>query len=120
MKIYLDDNFTNLTLAKLLLKAGHVVVRPADAGLAGASDAWHFEYAIRQGLVILTADSKDFRALHQLVQTCGGGHPGILLIRFDNDPTRDMNAKQIVSALGKLQRSGLALDNDIQVLNHWR
>jgi hypothetical protein len=37
-----------------------------------------------------------------------------------NDPNRDMKPKHIVGALGKLERSGLALGDDFIVLNHWR
>ena len=120
MKIYLDDNLDDRTLAALLVKAAHTVVRPSDAGLAGESDAWHLEYAIRQGLTTLTGDRRDFRALHQLVITAGGGHPGILLVRYDNDPKRDMKPKHIVAAMGKLVRSGAPVVNQLIILNQWR
>ena len=120
MKIYLDDNLTGRTLAALLMNAGHTVVQPTAAGLAGASDARHLEYAIRNGLAVLTRDRDDFRELHQLVLTAGGGHPGILVVRFDNDPTRDMKPKHIVAAIGKLVRSGTPVVNQFIVLNQWR
>ena len=35
MNIYLDDNLTERTLAALLVRASHTVVRPADVGLPG-------------------------------------------------------------------------------------
>jgi predicted nuclease of predicted toxin-antitoxin system len=120
MNIYLDDNLSDRTLAALLVKAGHAVVRPSDIGLTGASDAVHLERAIRERRVTLTSDRDDFRELHQLVLTAGGSHPGILVVRFDNDPTRDMKAKHIVTAVGKLERAGLALQDQVVILNHWR
>jgi predicted nuclease of predicted toxin-antitoxin system len=120
MKLYLDDNQADRKLATLLVNAGHGVVRPADVGLAGATDARHFEHAIREGLVVLTRDRKDFRDLHQLVLTAGGSHPGMVVVRFDNDPTRDMKSKHIVAAIAKLERSGLQLTDQVVVLNHWR
>lgn len=120
MNLYLDDNRTDRALAGLLRSRRHGALLPADAGLAGASDVRHLTYAIRQNLVVLTADCDDFEDLHTLVQTAGGEHPGILLIHYDNDPTRDMRPKHIVAAIGKLERSGMDLANQIVVLNHWR
>ena len=75
MKIYLDDNRIDPALVGLLKKAGHRVVLPADANLAGASDARHLMNAIPQDLVVLTADRIDFGELHRLVQACGGRIP---------------------------------------------
>ena len=118
--IYLDDNRAGRFLAGLLRKDGHAVVCPGDVGLAGASDALHLEYAIRTGLTTLTADSTDFRELHQLVETSGGGHPGILVVRFDNDPKRDMKPRHIAVAVRKLERSGTSSVNQVVILNQWR
>ena len=120
MKLYLDDNLADHTLAALLTKAGHTVVRPLHVGLTGATDPRHLENAIRQGIVSLTSDRRDFQDLHDLILTSGGGHPGILLVRYDNDPTRDMKPKHIVAALGKLKRTGTAMVNQLFVLNQWR
>ena len=120
MKIYLDDNLTDRTLAALLVKAGHAVVQPAAAGLAGASDPRHLEYSIRQGLAVLTSDRDDFRELHDLVLAAGGAHPGIFVVRYDNDPTRDMKPRHIVAAIATLLRSGAPAVNQFIVLNQWR
>jgi predicted nuclease of predicted toxin-antitoxin system len=120
MNIYLDDNRTDRSLAGLLRKVGHRVVIPGDVGLSGRSDACHLEHAIRNRLVMLTADRRDFKDLHELVLTSGGSHPGILVVRFDNDPKRDMKSKHIVAAIGKLERSGVAIVNQTVVLNQWR
>jgi predicted nuclease of predicted toxin-antitoxin system len=120
MNLYLDDNIDDHTLAALLRKAKHTVVRPADAALAGRSDALHLEYAIRSGLVALTSDAEDFNDLSRLVLTSGGNHSGILIVRYDNDPTRDMKPKHIISAIAKLERAAVALVNQVVILNHWR
>jgi len=120
MRIYLDDNLAARLLAALLQKAGHEVVRPADVGLVGKSDAVHLEHAIRHGLLMLTRDRRDFRELHQLVLTAGGTHPGLFVVRYDNDPTRDMKPKDVVSAIQKLEQSGLETANQLITLNQWR
>jgi predicted nuclease of predicted toxin-antitoxin system len=120
MNLYLDDNLSIPALAATLQKAGHQVVRPADAHLLGVSDARHLEFAIRSRLVLLTADRNDFRELHDLVQASGGTHSGILLVRFQNDVKRDMKPKHIVRAISKLQKACYQLTNSIVVLNQWR
>jgi predicted nuclease of predicted toxin-antitoxin system len=120
MKFYLDDNLTGKNLAAMLVKAGHSIVRPIDVSLSGNSDARHLQYAIEHSLVSLTSDRRDFRDLHYLILAAGGKHPGILVVRFDNDPTRDMRPKHIVSAMGKLQRSGFSTASQLIILNQWR
>jgi predicted nuclease of predicted toxin-antitoxin system len=120
MKVYLDDNLVAKSLGAMLTKGGHHVVRSNDVGLSGATDPKHLAHAIRTGLVALTSDWQDFEDLHELVLAAGGTHPGIVVVRFDNDPTRDLKPKQIVKALGKLERSGAPLLNQLIVLNQWR
>jgi hypothetical protein len=54
------------------------------------------------------------------VQAANGTHHGILVIRSENDPRRDMTDRGIVSAIEKLQSANLPLVNQIHILNHWR
>jgi predicted nuclease of predicted toxin-antitoxin system len=120
MNIYLDDNITDAQLVALLRRAGHTVVLPLDVGNSGATDPRHFTYALRQSLVLMTMNHDDFEELHDLVVAAGGTHSGVITIRQDNDPRRDMTLKTIAGAIGKLERSGLPLTNQVYVLNHWR
>ena len=105
MRIHLDDNFADRALAGALRKVGHTVFRPADLGMIGASDAKHLERAIREDLVMVTKDRDDFQELHDLVVTCGGQHPGIIVVRYENDSRRDMRTRHIIKAIGKLEKS---------------
>jgi hypothetical protein len=77
-------------------------------------------HAIQHGLCLLTANHKDFDDLHMLIQAAGGKHAGILIVRYDNDVGRDMKSKDVVIAVGKLERSGLEVANQTHILNHWR
>jgi predicted nuclease of predicted toxin-antitoxin system len=120
MKLYLDDNMNDRVLVSMLRRAGHSAVQPTDVGLTGASDVLHLEYAIRARLVLLTKDSQDFKDLHQLVTTCGGQHPGILVVHHDDDPRHDMKVKHIPAAVTKLEQSGLVIGSQVVVLNQWR
>jgi Domain of unknown function (DUF5615) len=120
MTIYLDDDSASRQLCLVLGKAGHEVSIPADLGTSGAPDPVHLTRAIRDGRVFLTRNARDFTLLHELVRASGGGHPGILLLHFDNDPMRDLTPRGIVTAIAKLQASGVPISNELHVLNHWR
>ena len=58
--------------------------------------------------------------VHEVVQTAQGRHPGVLIILFDNGPTRDMTPRQIVTAIANLQAAEVTLENQHSILNHWR
>ncbi len=92
MKIYLDDDVASATLASLLRKAGHDVRIPAEVGMMGRDDAVHLTFAIQQDFVCLTRNYGDFQNLHNLIRAARGHRPGILVLRQDNDPTRDLTA----------------------------
>ena len=120
MNLYLDDDSVKASLAGLLKRVGHQVVVPTDAGLIGASDPRHFMHAVQQNLVLLTKNHDDFEDLHLLVQATGGRHPGVLVVRSDNDPNRDMKDRDISRAIGNLMGAGVAVANEFHILNHWR
>ena len=65
MRLYLDDDLDGNTLIGLLRQAGHEVVSPRVVGTRGVHDAAHLRYAADHELVLLTANVKDFLALHQ-------------------------------------------------------
>ncbi len=120
MNLYLDDDTAARRLVALLSNAGHVVVVPADVDLSGAPDARHFIHAMQQFLVLVTRNHDDFLDWHEVVQTAHGTYPGILIVRFDNDPTRDMTPRQIVTAISRLESAAVPLENQVYILNHWR
>jgi hypothetical protein len=120
MRIYLDDDSIDRMLHKALVAAGHQVLLPKTVGMSGKSDAEHFTYTIANDLVLLTANYDDYGLLHILIQTAGGHHPGLLLVRKDGERKRDMKPHQIVSAISKLIASQPDLKNHCLVLNPYR
>ena len=71
---------------------------------------------------MITRDHEDFADLHDLVAAIvGGHHPGILVVRFDNDPRHNPTERAIATALGNLESSG---DRGRQMAcmswNHWQ
>jgi hypothetical protein len=120
MKLYLDDDSAANLLVRLLRKAGHDVEIPADAGLAGREDPVHLRHCIRVGRVCLSHNHEDYDLLHELILEAQGHHPGVLVVRKDNDPKRDLSYPGIVRAIGKLLAAGLPLADQLHVLNQWR
>ena len=120
MLLYFDDDSVDGAVIRRLADGGHDVLTPRAAGTAGHADPVHFMCAIRAGRVLFTHDHEDFMLLHDLVLLAGGHHPGILVIRLDNDPTRDMSPGAIIHAIHNLTASNLAIPDAVHVLNHWR
>jgi Domain of unknown function (DUF5615) len=99
MNLYLDDDISKGALAARLKKAGHNVVLPPAVGLSGVSDPRHLLYAVQHGLVLLSKNHDDFEDLHLLIHAAKGQHSGIMIVRGDNDPKRDMKDHDIVRAI---------------------
>jgi hypothetical protein len=120
MRIYLDDDSAAVLLATLLHQAGHDVQRPVDVGMAGEDDAVHLAHAVLEDRVLLSHNHHDFENLHNLIVIARGHHPGILVVRKDNNPKRDLTFHGIVRAIGKLLAAGLEIADHCHILNQWR
>ncbi len=120
MKLYLDDDSAAALLIRLLRRAGHDVQIPFDVGLNGRHDPVHLKHAALQDRVLLSHNHKDFELLHELVVALQGHHPGVFVVRKDNDPKRDLDSAGIVRAITKLLASGIPIADECHILNHWR
>lgn len=120
MKLYLDDDSVAAVLVALLRRAGHDVQIPADAGISGEDDPVHLTHALLQDRVLLSHNYRDSKKLHNLVLAAQGHHPGILVVRKDNDPRRDLTNHGIVRAIAKLLTSGTPIADQYHILNPWR
>jgi predicted nuclease of predicted toxin-antitoxin system len=120
MRFLIDENLSSPRLASRLRAQAHDPVLAQDVGLRSVSDARVLISSITQALPILTRDSEDFEDLHDLVIAAGGGHAGILIVRFDNNPRHHLTNRGIATAIGKLESSGVSISNQLHVLNQWR
>jgi polyphosphate kinase len=120
MKLYQDEDTSSVRLTQLLRKAKHDVQTTTEAGLRGRNDAVQQRHAIQTGRVLLTQNYDDFEELHDLIREAQGHHPGILVVRKDNNRKRDMDDHDIVSALAKLIASGVAVADEFIILNQWQ
>lgn len=120
MEVYLDDDIDDDHLIALARREQHRLTSPRVIGRRGAHDAVHLREAIQRQLPLVTRNYKDFSHLHDLVIASGGRHFGVVLVRKDNDPNRDMKHAQIVRALTNLERAMPNLHDQFVVLNQWR
>jgi Domain of unknown function (DUF5615) len=120
MRLYLDDDSVDSALIRLLTAAGHDILIPAVAGTACQEDAIHLMRSIQTNRSLMTRNYDDFKLLHDLVLFSGGHHAGILVVRRDNDPSRDMSNRAIVQAVTKVSSSGTTFSDSFHILNHWR
>jgi hypothetical protein len=122
--IYPDDHYDGDYFIALLRRSGFQVVSPRSVSMRGQSDEVHLTYCAQNGYVILTANAKDFRRLHEEWQSQGKTHSGIIAVYYEHDASKNMSLTDIVSALKKLlkahQQLGLPIANEFIVLNHWR
>jgi predicted nuclease of predicted toxin-antitoxin system len=120
MRLYVDDDTVEHQLLKLLEEAHHDCWRPPSAGRReSVKDHVHLALAIRDGRVFVTKNYLDFAELHDLIMAAEGHHPGILIIRKDNDQ-REMKPRQIVGAIANLVQSGFETVDQLVVLNNYR
>jgi hypothetical protein len=120
MRLYLDDDSTEALLVALLRRSGHDVQIPANVNKVGQPDALHFVQAIREDRVLLSRNHDDFQNLHELIREARGNHPGVFIVRRDKDPTRDLKPAGIVRAIRNFEAAGIAINNQLHILNHWR
>jgi hypothetical protein len=120
MRLYLDEDIAGALLVQLLRAAGHDVETPADVGLGGQTDPVQLTHAISVSRVFLTRNYRDFELLHLLVLEAKGHHPGILVVRRDNDPQRNMSPRDIVRAIRNLETAGIPTADEYIVLNAWQ
>jgi hypothetical protein len=120
MRLYIDDDSVDPLLLRQLRQDGHNVQIPSDVGLIGHTDQVHLAHAIRQGRSILTRNYRDFETLHDLVVLAAHGHhAGILVVRFDSDPRKNMSAEDIARAVANLERATATVADSYFELNQW-
>jgi hypothetical protein len=76
--------------------------------------------AVEDSRAFISGNHDDFKLLHDLIVTAQGKHPGILIVRRDNNAKKDMSPSGITRALHKLLKTEIPLENGLHILNHWR
>ena len=120
MRFFINENLSSPRLGSRLRAQGHDPVLASDVGLLSVTYAIVLIFAIAKDLPVWTRDSEDFEDLHDLVMAAVGHHPGILIVRFDNDPHHNLTDRRIATAISKLESCGVPIRDRIHVVNQWR
>lgn len=115
LRLLIDEDTQYKAIVESLRASSHDVLTVNEAGLAGQKDPLVFDFAILHNRVLLTRNCKDFKALHQKIQS----HPGILCIYQDRNYSKDMSIKEIVGAIAQIEAANIPLINQFVSLNHW-
>lgn len=87
LRFVVDEDMPRST-SKLLMDKGFEVLDARDCGLRGKSDAEIFNFAQREGAVILTGDL----GFGNLLKFPVGSHLGIVIVHFPNEiSTAELN-----------------------------
>ncbi len=84
IELYLDEN-VSILVAKILRSRGFRIQTTDEAGRKGSDDASQLNYAVENGMAIVTINRGDFELLAKEYFYGGKGHCGIFLIN-DNPP----------------------------------
>ena len=99
MRLFLDECLSPRIARDLNVEGRHVAVHPRDFGGVGAPDHSVLKRCIKQDLVIVTADARDFRSLVATQSL----HPGLIILpNIDRGRTEELlrTAIDFLSELG--------------------
>ncbi|MGE3075239.1 MAG: DUF5615 family PIN-like protein [Dehalococcoidia bacterium] len=113
--LYLDDDTGIRAAISEAARLGLRVIRSDEAGLRGAPDEQHLEFAANAGLALVTGNRRDFAALHWDWMAQARGHAGILLVH------RQIPAGTRIGALLRICQMAEPEDfaNRIESLKDW-
>ena len=105
MNLYVDDDSAKAKLITFLRQVGNRVLVPAECGTIGTSEARHFEYATRNGLVLLTQSVDDGTlddavSILRLYLWSARENPAFAEIRVQHKLPLAAPVKELVESLG--------------------
>ncbi len=115
LRLLLDEDSQAKLLVTLLRIASHDVLTVNEAALSGQPDSVVFDYARKEGRLVLTRNYDDFQALHEANPL----HPGILIVYRNADESKNMSFLAIVKAIANLEAANVPLANQFISLNSW-
>ena len=114
MKFYFDEDSAQHRLIAALRSHAIDVTPSLDSGMNARDDESQLTLASLQGRVVVTANARDFAALHREWMERGRSHFGILII-----PQQRYSTGEIVSRILRLNSSGFDLGGIYYLSNFW-
>jgi hypothetical protein len=117
LRLYLDEDSSDLDLLKALRMRGIDVVSAMESGMGGQSDMSQLDWASGQGRVIYSSNRGDFYRLHSEILRRGQRHAGIILA-----PQQRYSIGEQTHRLLRLIRTLTAedMENRLEFLSGWR
>lgn len=115
LRLLVDEDTQAHLLVELLRADGHDVLTVSEASLTAKPDLRVLNFARCEQRVLLTRNCDDFLILHEANPV----HAGILAIYQDATPRKTMNYTTIVRTIANLESTGLLLQGQFIVLNHY-
>jgi hypothetical protein len=89
IRLYLDEDSMDNGLVRALRSAAFDVVTTSEAAMRHQSDDSQFEFARARGMVIYTANARDYVRLHGEAFAAGLNHAGIIVCTRQSLPIGD-------------------------------
>ena len=117
IRLYLDEDSSDLDLLKALRMRGVQVVSAVESGMRGQSDAEQLNWAVSHGRAIYSSNRGDFYRLHSERMRSGQRHAGIILI-----PQQRYSIGEQTHRLLRLIKTLTAedMENRLEFLTGWR
>lgn len=115
LRLLVDEDTQAHLLVELLRTDGHDLLTVREASLIAKPDLTVLNFARFEQRVLLTRNCDDFLILHKADPT----HSGILTVYQDATPRKAMKYTNIVRAIANLESTGLLLQGQFIVLNHY-
>ena len=114
LRLYFDEDSTRHRLVAALRSRAMDVTTSLDAGMNARDDEAQLIFASAQSRVVVSANARDFAALHHHWQRAGRSHSGILII-----PQQRYSTGEIVRRSLRLASSNCDLTNGIYDLSNF-
>ncbi len=116
IRYYFDDDSSSARVVRGLIGAGVVVVTSDEAGMRGRSDPEHLAHCLSTGLVLVTANEKDFARLHWSSLAAERRHSGIVILA-----QQTYSVGERIRRLLKLRTDVTAeqMAGRLEYLSHW-
>ncbi|MBE0542937.1 MAG: DUF5615 family PIN-like protein [Verrucomicrobia bacterium] len=117
VRLYLDEDSSDLDLLRALRMRGVEVVSAIESGMDGQPDTEQLNWAASHGRAIYSSNRGDFCRLHSEMMRSGQRHAGIILV-----PQQRYSIGEQTNRLLRLIKTLTAeeMENRLEFLSGWR
>ena len=117
IKLYLDEDSIQHSLARALRARGTDLITSLDAVLIAQPDSIHLDYATRNGRVLCSFNVGDYYRLHTEYLNTGQTHAGIILMRQQQYSVGEVMRRMLKLIANKTTED---MCNTVEFLSAWK